>query len=418
MKSTPFTETLKVLLSTENLTNAIANQIILQKFPNKEFIEGKNIKNYYRKLIPYELKELDKKDFKDVLILIDQIYAKLYTSTVTLDSMISIDVRKPITERFGKNSKEHILSKKLVKISYKEKGDMINNAKNKVFKKNSNRTEYETEKIIQVIRDNITSQDPMRRAIALLLACGSRPIEFFEKANYTPIDREWVEQDFIAKKKTKQENLAKPIIYLNSDKFVEEINKVRNELHEKYPNFINAKGQLTSSLATRGNQLIKEMMGGNEFTLYTCRKLYGLLSYDLFGKLPNRYGNNLSYNAWLSNVLGHSKDNLMTSFNYSHLALKNDKITPDELLVKQEVIEQKIENIEERLDLQNYPQEEETPLKPFEIKSPELDKIYSDYIKKYGYKPSQNKIEELGKGIMGQKAIRRYYKFKNGVKNH
>jgi len=42
--------------------------------------------------------------------------------------------------------------------------------------------------IMELIKDNVKSDDFMRRAVALLIACGSRPVEFFAKANYSKVD--------------------------------------------------------------------------------------------------------------------------------------------------------------------------------------------------------------------------------------
>lgn len=382
----------------------------------------KSSKVYFRHFIPKVLENIDKLHIKEALILINDIYSNLYPNMSTLDSILSKEVRKPIIKRFGLKSEEYKLSKSLVKISYKEKGKLIEQGKQKVFDKNANRINFSSDEVIDIIKDNINDVDPIKRAIALLLSSGSRPIELFEKSTYTPDESDetqrWIIQSNIAKSKT-LENVKKPLIYFNNEEFAFEVKRMREDLHLKYPSFINAKGELISSITGTSNRYTKEIFKYKEgVTQYILRKLYGIISYELYSKAYDVYGKNPSLNVWLNHVLGHNQNSFMTSHNYSHVNIINESILPEEIVIRQEVIEKKIEDINNRLDEDRVPKAINLPKKltvknnnnllaKFEI----LKKIYDKYMRDHNnVKPTQTMMLKLGKDILSREKIKVFYK--------
>lgn len=414
-------KTLKALANVEELNDA--NDIIEKHNMDKAYLGNqKTAKNHWRKYVPWLLKNWkDKKKFDKILTMINDIYKNLYKNNYTLDSIFSKDVRKPILDKYGIKSAEYLASKKLTKISYKEKGALIEEQKKKVYDRNSNRIEFESEDIMDIIKDNINSEDPMRIAIALLISCGSRPIELFERATYSPDTvhgDNWIRQDYVAKRKQdKEKPLFKPLIYLKADQFVEKVYSMRVELRKKYSELVGSDGNLKSTLSQSASVIIKSIFDYREdITLYTCRKIYGIVSYELFSKTTQVYGKNPSYNVWLNNVLGHSKSAFMTSHNYSHVELTKENLTPEHLAIQQNVLEAKIENIEERLDQEEVPQAPEKPLntkitdKDVLNKFKQIKKIFDEYKKKNKKKPNQTELEQLASKVSTRSVIRLFYK--------
>lgn len=418
-------ETLKKLKDLKDIKSV--NKIILEKYPRNDFIK-ENSKNYYRSFIVWLLTKVPKDKFEDPLKLINNIYSNLYTNTKTLDGMISKDVRKIILEKYGEKSSQYTLSKKLVKISYKDKGVLIQREKDKVFEKNANRLEFNSDEIIRIVKDNINSDDPLRNAIALLIASGCRPIELFERAKFTAapeVGPNWVIQDYVAKRKDKDAKpLTKPIVYFKATEFIDLLKKMRGVLHDKYPTFVTPKGELISSISSKANLLAKEIFEYRQgVTLYTTRKIYGITSYELYSKATDIFGANPSYNIWLNGVLGHSKGSLMTSHNYSHVELSKEDVTPEELAIKQNILEQKIEDVEDKIEdvqellgLEDIPKAPEKPAEKETIDNKKIKAtfklikpIYDKYVKDNGNPPTQTKLEELAKHITTRVIIRMFW---------
>ncbi|KAH9259646.1 hypothetical protein BASA81_002068 [Batrachochytrium salamandrivorans] len=337
--------------------------------------------------------------------------------------MLSVDVRRPLSKKYGVSSPEHVMAKKLVKISFQEKGKLIKEEKLRVLHRVGNRLKFETEDIIKIIKDNATSTDPMKRAVALLIASGCRPIEFFEKANFKPNPEQgpnWVFQDFVAKRKDKKlddKPLTKPIVYLSAVDFIKGVKSIRDDLHKQYPNFMQANGNLISAISTRSNKVAKEIFNRKEgLTLYTSRKIYGAVSYELFSETTQLFGTEPGIGAWLNGVLGHSPLSLDTAQNYAQVKLVTDKTVPEQLVIKQEILENKIEDIEERLDQDLVPEVQEKPkefnttnkivLEQFKL----IDAVYQKYVKDNIKVPSQAALEKLAKTKAPRAVIRLFYK--------
>ncbi|KAH9259023.1 hypothetical protein BASA81_002643 [Batrachochytrium salamandrivorans] len=413
-----------------------ANEMVTELFPEGEDAEylgskaGKKVKNHFRKFIPWALTVLNKNSIEEALKDINVIYTKLYPMKSSLDTILSPDVRNPLKLRFGLNSKEHKMAKSLVKITYEEKTTLLKAQRDKVYENYANRLDFAADEIVAVIKDNINSSDPMKRAIVLLIASGCRPIELFERASFK-VNKEmgpnWVWQDYLAKKKPKGDEpkpdegelLTKPIIYLSASDFIKELASVRKELQKQYPKFTQDNGQLSSTIGSRGNKAAKEIFNYKEgLTLYTTRKLYGHISYELYRKTTELFGKNPGYGVWLNNVLGHSKNSLNTALNYSTVDVSTDKVSPQDMVIKQAVLENKVEDLEERLDQDLIPKVPEKPqnysttnkiiLDQFKL----IDVVYEGYIKANNKVPSQAALEKLAKGKAPRTVIRLYYKQK------
>ena len=413
MADTGFIKLMEQLIKIKDLDIQTTNEMITDAFPNAD-----ERKNMFRPLVEQRMEILKVHNLQKILKLLNKVYPKLFTNATTLDNYFSVDIRRPLAKRFGENSVEHKLSKKLARLDYEVKGNLLKAAKAKVFEKNSNRTEYTSEQILKVIRENIVSDDPMKRAVALLLCSGSRPIELFERANFTVEivngdDTHWIFQDFVAKKKGAIVSVVKPLLYLTNEKFIDELKSMRDELKEHYGSFIGPKGQLKSNINQRLNKVSKEAFDYEEnFTAYTSRKLYGLLSYDLYGRLPNIYGTNISYQAWLSRVLGHKESDLTTAANYSSFTLKDGNTTTSvDISSQQLILINKVEALEHRMDDLKICDEAEKVQKIY-VNNKRIDtkfasiKVIADALENI----TQSSLELAAKSVASRSVIRLFFK--------
>lgn len=412
-----------------------ANEMVTELFPGKEYLgpnPPKGVKIHIRRFTAWALTILSKKNIEEALKYINIIYTELYPMKSSLDTILSPDVRNPLKDRFGESSEEYKMAKSLVKITYAEKTALLKAQKDKVYENYANRIDFTADEVIAVVKEHVNSEDPLKRAVVLLIASGCRPIELFERARFKANEEmgpSWIWQDYLAKKKGKDgatsndggdgELLTKPIIYLTAEDFITRVKSMRSDLRKRYPKFTQESGQLSTSISTRANKLAKEMFqhkGG--LTLYTARKLYVNISYELFRKTTDIFGKNPGYGAWANKVLGHSENSLNTALNYSTVDVSTGKVTTDDMIIRQVVLENKVGDIEERLEQESVPKAAEKPPDHSTTNEIVLDKlklvdaIYQRYIKDNNKVPSQTALEKAAKGKVPRAMIRLYYKQK------
>jgi len=192
---------------------------------------------------------------------------------------------------------------------------------------------------------------------------------------------------------------------------------MREDLENNYTKIISNDGTLFSTISGKGNILMKELFEYKEdISLYTARKIYGIVSYELYSKDTMIFGENPSYNIWLNNVLGHSKNNLNTAYSYSNIELLRQNLVPEELAVHQTVIDAEIDDIKDRLDEMQVPQSTEKPIlvdfnnRQIKEKIDLVKEIYDKYLKDHKKKPTQTELEKLAKNITTRENIRLFYK--------
>lgn len=304
------------------------NEFIDNNFDKKEFTTKRD-KNYFIKLVPYYLGIIANNNLEKALNQLDIIYKKLYTNNKTLDSVFTKQIRNPISKRFGKKSEQHKLSLKLAKLSYKDKGIVLAEAKSNLLDKHSEITRYDTKEIISIINNGIESENVYEKAVALALCCGARPIELFnENVKFTIINEHWVNQDFVAKKRDKIVPVDKPIIGISSKKFIEQLDDMRWFIKSDVKKVINRDGTLNPKIEDAANKTTKKLFGyADGITFYSCRKIYGNLSFELYSK-DSKYGKDPSLNLWLSKVLGHGETDINTANHYSTFKSTSTEVTP------------------------------------------------------------------------------------------
>lgn len=254
---------------------------------HKDFKNIVNLSDYIQTIKSYKIRPL--------LKVLKIIYEKIYTNQATLDVRYSVDIRTPLKHRFGIESKEYILSKKITALSYADKGTLITQAKETLIKKHESPVQYDQLDILKKIKDYSRSDLLNERIVALLLSSGSRPCELLELSIYEPVDDTFIKQTGIAKKRTEKENafVIKPLIGLSTAEFM--------NVFQSIPR-LKTSSQLNSSLNKVG------VLG--DLPLYTCRKLYAAISYEL-------YGSAVTKSLWFSRILGHAATDLNTQNNYN-----------------------------------------------------------------------------------------------------
>ena len=422
-----------------DITMEKVNGAIKKAYPKLEFLDEskkEKAKVLIRPLVFWKVKNMkeDIDNVKTIFELIDDLYPKLYSNTTTIDNYYTSDVRQPVAKRFpsptgkkGDDSIQYALAKEIVALPDDIKGKNLKDAVDKGTKKLQNQTVVDMYEMLDIIRDNIISTDPMKRAIALLIACGSRSVEFFGKSTYIPYafedSKSWVTQNFIAKKRGDSKNTTsaiKPILYFTNEQFIKERDSVLDQLHETYSakskgkyerTFIvieKDKEKLSGKIGESARKASREVFNNREdFTVHTCRALYAIISYDLFGQKKNPFGNNSEFRQWVSDVLGKEGSESATR-EYAKFVLQH-KLNVAEIPAKTEMLEKKVEDLEERLNSLNVNQDEK-PLpgvivkNAAESKSMRLIKsIFEKYISEKGTTPNGSKLEKL----VGDRAPRR-----------
>ena len=323
---------LKALDHSEELTHSVVNDILKETYKDGIYlIDGvsKKPRKHLKPFIRWAIQLLRPDQLEESFHLINSIYAKIYKGMGSLDVILSDEVRTPVRKRYGFNSPEHKMAKRLVRLTEDAKRILIKEGKAKVYQNCSDRIEFTTAEINQAIADNIDHPDPLHRAVILLTLSGSRPLELLgNRATYTPnyeMGDHWIKQDYVAKRKDDEYlPLTKPIIHLTSIQFISKVAKLREDLSVPYPNPVTPDGKLDTSLSADTNKVARKIFGDKEgVKLYTGRKIYGNLSYKHFRKSTKLFGKNPEFSIWLNNVLGHSERCLGTSNHYSTIDISD-----------------------------------------------------------------------------------------------
>lgn len=408
------------------------NDLLKKKYPHLDFLgDTTNKTKYIRSFIPWYINRVNRETLKHSFELIDKIYKNLYSNNRTLDSILSKDVRKAVIKRFKIDSDMYKESKYRVKISYDEKKQLIKENEERVYEKNQNRLEFDNKEVLEIISKGKNSANIYELGISMLLASGSRPIELFSRSSYSKSKEgdNWITQKYVAKRKEDLDKpIIKPLINYTSKEFIDDLHKLRDELKIIFTDIENDRGELSSTVSSAFNRNMKRVFNYREnITLYTCRKLYGKISYEMFSKVNNLYGKNPEYHIWLNNVLGHNKKNLDVASNYSNIDLTKYDLTPEGLAIRQDILDNKIEEVAERVEILHLENEDEIKriftgkvsskimLSLFEKLKVRFDQYYRDNNKM----PTQTDFETiLAKDITTRANIRLFYKdYSKSIKN-
>lgn len=356
--------------------------------------------------------KLNKTETKVALSLLSKLGIAFYDVPKSRDVFYT-KLRKPILEKYGKDSPQYIQTLDLMKITKEERTKLNKDYKAKIKSANKDRKTYYSEDLIGIIEKTKDDEDWATEAIGLMLASGTRPVELLDRNKFKvdPKRKEWVIVSDIAKKREGKKDAvtSRPIIGYTGKQFIDAVADFRESISDRelYIQKGSDKGQLKKSNAQILGRRAKELFPDEpEITPKTLRKLYGNLSHALYGGTSN-------LNIHLSEVLGHDPEDTQTSFSYStvRVIMGNKKSNSDNanlgnpqlevktesLEKKNEILEDKLKQVNERLDKFADTIGENKPCKPNprNLSIEKKEQIVRDTIKKMvenGEKISQERV--------------------------
>ena len=274
----------------------------------------------------------DEEEYKKYLKLVNELYGKIYKNSMTLKKKFS-NIRTTIGKKYGKydnnrNILPHYqLSLNLIHIPKSANKELISNYKTSLKIRNETRKVYNKDDILNIIIDNYDSNDIYNVAVSLLLASGLRPIELFDRVDTEPIEGKlsYIKFCNLAKKRNDIVCNIRPLVYLNSKVFIKLLNKVRNSLKIK---IIKESGELNKSIANSLSRRVKRIFN-KDFQVRMLRPIYGNMAYEIYA---DKQKTNL--NVYLQEILGHSDENMTSSFAYSAVSITDNKSNQE---VKQDI---------------------------------------------------------------------------------
>ena len=195
--------------------------------------------------------------------------------------------------------------------------------------------------VLAVIRRGWQPDSPWQaRALSLMVALGTRVIELFGDSPLIVSATDWksptlpfdwldpsclVELQDVAKRNDSVS--LRPVLFQTPTRLYDMVMSLRRELATLVPQVIVAAHTPLAAVCQGKPRSVHPSLLGSfndyvgtqlpECTSHDLRRLYGLLSHNV-------YGGQCNFNIWLSHVLGHRSDNVQASFYYSVFSIEPD----------------------------------------------------------------------------------------------
>jgi hypothetical protein len=259
--------------------------------------------NLAMKVMSYEYKTQ-----KEALATMKILYNALelaYPNRLTLKTRLA-KIRTVIKQYQKERVYKYSLSSEYFNLPYTENMIQKQNYKNKVLERNRTPDDI-PDNIIEIATEWLNSNDKYQKALAVLLAIGSRPIELFKTGVYEVEDENHIIVSGLAKKRENNNKLStiRPVLLISATEAVAAVETVRNEF--KSNSILDRDGNLSSYIV---RMLTKRCLDLGT-TTYNLRRIYARLAYEQFG-------NNTNFNVFIGDILGH--ENVTTSFSYSNIS--------------------------------------------------------------------------------------------------
>ncbi|UGQ16614.1 protelomerase family protein [Borrelia sp. RT5S] len=193
----------------------------------------------------------------------------------------------------------------------------------RISKINSYRKELVPVKIslatyIQLVNVLLTQKRDIRlKFYGVLMATGRRPVEIMKVSQFHAVDQQHILMKNIAKKK--ESNLVHEVAFptfADPGLIIEAIEEIRYmERTERLSKEV-ISANLTYSYNRMFRKIFKDVFEPEE-SVYFCRRLYSRFSYLAFAP------KNMELNLWITTVLGHEHDDIVTAFHYNRYVLEN-----------------------------------------------------------------------------------------------
>lgn len=395
----------KELAETKELDQDKANTVILKYTDRSQIGVTKNTKYLFRPFIVKFITKVPKKDIEDTFKYVNEVYNKIGYKDSTLDSIISKDIRNQF-----KDTEYYTLSKKLIKISYEAKGNLIKTQKKNLALKHEEKIRFSSNEIMTLIRRLNSSDDVNDNLIALMLATGSRPIELLVKSGFQMVESSdgmtVIKQSDLAKKgKATGTFSVKPLLVLTYKEFEDTFEKVRNHFESEKGSLTDRRGELNKNVLVKSNDIMKKLFDNSDgITLYSCRGIYVVLSYYLYAK-SGLHGRDPTLSLWGSKCLGHSENDLTQQLNYTKFDLTDNEKPIEDVKKDVAVLTERVDSVEEKVAEEDLPYPKLITSKQG-IKNAQYNVIKNEYEKN---KISQTAMETLMKGKIPRSIVRSWY---------
>lgn len=190
--------------------------------------------------------------------------------------------------------------------------------KAKIYEQNADKKQIPINKVSEVVELTKRSDNLFDLAVGLEIVCGSRIGEILSYGNFTEAKQDgYVVQTGILKQRenTPRENITKPIILVTRAEFFEMLRKLRGKVSldiERIHGGTMTHYELSQKYNQQINNRAKSLFNDEDVTSHMLRKIYGHLSYQLFGDRER-----ISEARWLSEILGHSPNSIEVAASYS-----------------------------------------------------------------------------------------------------
>lgn len=250
-----------------------------------------------------------------ILPILQYLGVRFYDSITSRDIFYT-KIRKPILVKYGKTSPEYKQSLELMKITKSQRIQLNDDYRQRIKDKNKAPEIFYTQDILTIIDKCRYDENWAIVTIGLMLAYGGRLSEILYKNEFDIQSNNIIVKNIGKKREDKKDIICiRPVIGYTPEEFIYNVKELRNSLSNVLITEGNDKGQLKKKYSKTIKEKMYELFN-KDYNPSLCRKLYGNLSYLL-------YGNNQNLNVWLSEVLGHDKNDLTTSFSYSTICVHN-----------------------------------------------------------------------------------------------
>ena len=256
-----------------------------------------------------------KNEMPIILPILQYLGVRFYDSITSRDIFYT-KIRKPILVKYGRASPEYKQSLELMKITKEQRLQLNEDYRQQIKDKNKAPEIFYTQDILTIIDKCKYDEHWAIVTIGLMLSYGGRLSEILYKNEFDIQSNNIIVKNIGKKREDKKDIICiRPVIGYTPEEFIYNVKELRNSLSNVLITEGNDKGQLKKKYSKTIKEKMYELFN-KDYNPSLCRKLYGNLSYLL-------YGNNQNLNVWLSEVLGHDKNDLTTSFSYSTICVRN-----------------------------------------------------------------------------------------------
>jgi GTP cyclohydrolase II len=321
--------------------NAIVSKTFLnilhEYYPNTSDCHA--LKTCFLKVWESEVKvNYTEAQWKELFNAVDKIAKAVFKKETTL-SQFYVALRKPVKKRFP-NGPVFRMSEHEMGLGQErsiQKKDKEKKKRDKRVGDRGKKKTFDAGYLYTLIDKNIEHKDGHMRAIAVILATGSRFIEVYKKSLYTtPTEHEkktnqlddlTIKVDNVAKKREQTTHIFKQVIRTTPDKVIAAVEYIRNEFKTAGMTDDNVRSKYNGRINERITKLFKARE--DEIKSHKLRALYANMAFQLYGqkaKIPE-----LTY---IQDVLGHTSTETAAHYATVWVSFPDEAKLPRDVVVK------------------------------------------------------------------------------------